>query len=296
MIGALIVDKEKGMTSHDTVSVVRRLLKMRRIGHTGTLDPMATGVLVLLLGPATRLTRFLKGLDKSYRAVIRLGETTATYDTESEVLERRPVDVTREDIEKALPPFRGDIMQTPPMYSAIRVQGKRLYDLARKGESVEVEPRPVTIHRLEIVRWVPPDLTVNVRCSSGTYIRSLAHDVGQALACGGHLYRLTRTANGPFTLDESHTVDALYRLYQHDRFDEARLTPSQALRFLPKVALGEDQAWAVQHGQRLALNLETDSPYVRACTESGTLISVMKQVDTHLWQPKVVLPIESDET
>ncbi len=296
MIGALIVNKDKGMTSHDTVSVVRRLLKMRRIGHTGTLDPMATGVLILLLGTATRLTRFLKGLDKSYRAVIRLGETTATYDTESDILERRPVDVHREQIEKALDAFRGPIMQVPPMYSAIRVEGKRLYELARKGESVDVKPRSVTIERLEIVAWSPPDLTLDVRCSAGTYIRSLAHDIGQALGCGGHLRRLTRTANGPFTLSESYTVDALYRLHQHGRFHEAHLTPSQVLRFLPRVTLTDDQAWAVRHGQRLQLSLDADRSYVRACTEGGTLISVIKQVDTHLWQPKVVLPNPDDET
>jgi tRNA pseudouridine55 synthase len=296
MIGALIVNKDKGMTSHDTVSVVRRLLKMRRIGHTGTLDPMATGVLILLLGPATRLTRFLKGLDKTYRAVVRLGEITATYDTESEVLEHRPVDVTRGDIEKALTAFRGRIMQTPPMYSAIRHKGKRLYDLARKGESVDVKPRPVTIEQLEIVNWASPNLTLNVRCSSGTYIRSLAHDIGQALGCGGHLYALTRTANGPFTLDESHTVDALYRLHQRNRFDEARLPPSQTLRFLPKAVLNEDQAWAVRHGQRLALDFDTESAFLRACTAKGTLICVLKRVDTHLWQPKVVLPIRQNES
>jgi tRNA pseudouridine55 synthase len=269
---------------------------MRRIGHTGTLDPMATGVLILLLGPATRLTRFLKGLDKTYRAVVRLGEITATYDTESEVLEHRPVDVTRGDIEKALTAFRGRIMQTPPMYSAIRHKGKRLYDLARKGESVDVKPRPVTIEQLEIVNWASPNLTLNVRCSSGTYIRSLAHDIGQALGCGGHLYALTRTANGPFTLDESHTVDALYRLHQRNRFDEARLPPSQTLRFLPKAVLNEDQAWAVRHGQRLALDFDTESAFLRACTAKGTLICVLKRVDTHLWQPKVVLPIRQNES
>ena len=296
MIGALIVNKDKGMTSHDTVSVMRRLLKMRRIGHTGTLDPMATGVLLLLLGPATRLTRFLKGLNKSYRATVRLGETTPTYDTESEVLERLPVEVSREDIEETLHAFQGRIMQTPPMYSAIRVKGKRLYDLARKGESVDVKPRPVTIERLEVVNWTSPNLVLTVHCSSGTYIRSLAHDIGQALGCGGHLNALTRTANGPFTLDESYTVDALYRLHQRNRFGEAKLTPSEVLKFLPKVSLNEDQAWAVHHGQRLTLDLDTESAFLRACAYDGTLISVMKRVDTHRWQPKVVLPTRNDET
>jgi tRNA pseudouridine55 synthase len=269
---------------------------MRRIGHTGTLDPMATGVLILLLGPATRLTRFLKGLDKSYRAVIRLGETTATYDTESEILERRSVDVTHQEIEAALDAFRGPIMQIPPMYSAIRVQGKRLYELARKGESVEVKPRAVTIEQVEVTDWTSPDLTLDVQCSSGTYIRSLAHDIGEALGCGGHLRQLTRTANGPFTLDESYTVDALYRLHQQDRFGEAHLTPSQILRFLPKATLTHDQAWAVRHGQRLNLDLEVESPFLRVSAENGILISVMKRVDTNLWQPKVVLPNSDDET
>ncbi|MFW5942793.1 MAG: tRNA pseudouridine(55) synthase TruB, partial [Chloroflexota bacterium] len=199
MEGLLNVDKPLHLTSHDVVARVRRLCDTRRVGHAGTLDPLASGVLVLAVGRATRLLEYVVGQPKEYQARVRLGQETNTYDGEGEITAQRPVPVTRADVEQALQQFRGDIAQIPPMYSALKKGGKRLYELARQGKEVEREARRVTIYDLEILTWDRPVLTVRVRCSTGTYIRSLAHDLGQALGTGAYLSGLRRTAIGAFS-------------------------------------------------------------------------------------------------
>jgi tRNA pseudouridine55 synthase len=245
MDGLLIVNKPGGMTSHDVVNVVRRLCGTRRVGHTGTLDPLATGVLVVLVGAATRLAQFIAADDKAYYAAVHLGETTTTGDAEGEVTMRRPVTATCQDILAALAPFRGDILQVPPMYSAVKVAGRKLYQLARQGQEVARKPRPVTIYRLELLNCAPPDVMLEVACSAGTYIRSLAMDLGEALGCGAHLRGLARLAVGRFTVEQSYTLEALRALADAGRLAEVLLPPQVGLD-MPAVTLTAEQEQAVR--------------------------------------------------
>ena len=208
--GILIIDKPEGWTSMDVCAKLRGLFHERRVGHGGTLDPMATGVLPVFLGRATRAVAFSTDSEKEYAAGLQLGVITNTQDTTGETLETRPVSVTREQLEAALAPFRGDILQVPPMYSAIKIGGKKLYELARKGKEVERPPRPVTIHALEIVEQTGSETwTLRVRCSKGTYVRTLCHDIGLALGCGGAMSSLRRTMAGGFTLDDAVTLEGV---------------------------------------------------------------------------------------
>lgn len=202
--GILIIDKPAGWTSHDVVAKLRGILHEKRIGHAGTLDPMATGVLPVFVGRATRAVEFASEGDKEYLAGLRLGTVTDTQDTSGRVLEEHPVSVTGEDLEAALASFRGEIQQLPPMYSAIKVNGKKLYELARKGREVERKPRAITIHSLEVEGQASAtDFLIRVRCSKGTYVRTLCHDIGQALGCGGTMYSLRRTMAAGFTLENA---------------------------------------------------------------------------------------------
>ena len=202
--GLLLVDKPAGMTSHDVVDWVRRRFSMRRVGHGGTLDPAATGLLILLLGQATRYARHLLNADKTYFSTLLLGLTTDTQDSEGKVLETRPVGpFTREQIEAVCVRFRGEIEQEVPAYSAVRVKGKRFYDLARAGQAVPRRVRKVRVHRLALLEIRLPEVGLEVTCSSGTYVRTLCADLGTALGCGGHLKRLCRTQVGPFSLQQS---------------------------------------------------------------------------------------------
>ena len=201
--GVLVIDKPVGITSHDVVQAVRSGTKIRRAGHTGTLDPRASGVLVVLVGPAVRLSEYVSASDKRYQAVIQLGITTDTYDTEGQVTSRSPVDITYEEFDATLQTFVGQFEQVPPIYSAIKVHGRKAYEMAREGEEVELEPRLITVHELELLDWDPPEAVVDVQCSSGTYIRSLAHDLGEKLGCGATLVGLRRTKNGQFGLRDA---------------------------------------------------------------------------------------------
>lgn len=292
MIGLMIVNKPPGMTSHDVVQVIRRQARIRRVGHTGTLDPLATGVLLLLLGPATRLAQFIAAERKSYRAVIRLGEATTTYDAEGEVTARHPVQVTRAAVAEALARFQGPQLQIPPMYSAIKIKGQTLYKLARQGQEVDRPPREVHFYRLELLDWAAPDATVAVDCSAGTYIRSLAHDMGQALGCGAHLRALTRTAVGPFTLDEALSLDALAQMAAAGTLTEVVLPPTEALRDTPQVRLDAEQEQRVRHGQPITPERAYDTALLSALDAAGRLVAVLIPQDEGLWRPKVVLPQE----
>lgn len=210
--GIIIIDKPQGWTSMDVCAKLRGMFHEKRVGHAGTLDPMATGVLPVFIGRATRAVEFAAGSDKEYIAGLKLGVVTNTQDTTGEVLEQRPVAAGREDVVRVLSQFTGLIEQLPPMYSAIKINGKKLYELARKGQEVERKPRPVTIHALEILDQAPAqetDYLIRVACSKGTYVRTLCHDIGQALGCGGCMSSLQRVKAAGFTLADSVTLEAV---------------------------------------------------------------------------------------
>ena len=222
--GIIIIDKPAGWTSMDVCAKLRGILKTKKIGHAGTLDPMATGVLPVFVGQATRAVSFAEGGEKEYVAGLRLGRTTNTQDTEGETLTQSPVTVGREELEAVLPRFTGEISQIPPMFSAIKINGQKLYDLARQGKEVERKARAVTIFALEVVEQVSEtDYILRIRCSKGTYVRTLCHDIGQALGCGGCMFSLRRTMAAGFTLDESVTLE------QMQEGGEALLRPTDSL-------------------------------------------------------------------
>ena len=222
--GIVIIDKPAGWTSMDVCAKLRGILKTKKIGHAGTLDPMATGVLPVFVGQATRAVSFAEGGEKEYVAGLRLGRTTNTQDTEGQTLTQSPVTVGREELEAVLPRFTGEISQIPPMFSAIKINGQKLYDLARQGKEVERKARAVTIFALEVVEQVPEtDYILRIRCSKGTYVRTLCHDIGQALGCGGCMFSLRRTMAAGFTLDESVTLERM------QEGGEALLRPTDSL-------------------------------------------------------------------
>jgi tRNA pseudouridine55 synthase len=253
--GLVVVDKPAGVTSHDVVSQVRRLAGTRKVGHAGTLDPMATGVLVLGVNRATRLLGHLTLTEKAYDATIRLGASTTTDDAEGELVSTAPTDDLDEGrIRSALAGFVGDIEQVPTAVSAIKVDGRRAYRRVREGEDVELAARPVTIHELEVHRVRPAgegiEVDISVRCSSGTYIRAIARDLGAELGVGGHLGALRRTAVGPFGLDDAHTIEQLA--------EELTMLPiaDAARASFPSRDLGEPQAGDVRHGRQIDADLD----------------------------------------
>ena len=250
--GILLLDKPSGITSNAALGRAKRILGIKKAGHTGTLDPMASGLLVLCFGEATKVSAFLLDADKAYEAELQLGVETDSEDAEGEVIAEHDVPALEEStIETVLEQFRGPIEQIPPMHSALKHKGQRLYELARRGETVERPPRSVTIHELTLLKLNSPKLRVDVRCSKGTYIRSLARDIGQSLGCGAHLSGLRRTLSEPFHVDAAISLEALNEL---DR-DQARallLPPDRALEHLPEVRLDEDQVRRVRLGQKLA--------------------------------------------
>ena len=256
--GVLLLDKPYAMTSNAALQTARRLLNAQKAGHTGTLDPLASGLLALTFGEATKFSADLLHADKTYIAGIKLGQKTTTGDLEGDFLQTRPVRVNRADIEKALDAFRGDILQVPPMFSALKRDGKTLYDLAHEGVSIEREARSVRIEKLEILEFADELLTVEVTCSKGTYIRVLAEDIGEALGCGAHLASLRRTKVGALSLEDAVTLQALETMSVEERL--ATLKPLDALmQTLPAVHLSENDRVRFCHGQRLALGLPSCS-------------------------------------
>ena len=245
--GLLLLDKAAGLTSNAALQRDKRLLGVKKGGHTGSLDPIATGLLVLLFGEATKVSDYILNADKSYRATLRLGQTTTTGDSEGSVLEERPVAVSEAQVRAVLPQFLGEIAQIPPMYSAIKQGGRPLYELARKGLEVERAPRQVRIDALDLVSLEGDRLVLDVRCSKGTYIRSLAVDIGAALGCGAHVEGLRRTSTGPFDVAQALTLEGLAD--ELGRGVCPLKAMDLALEYLPAVTLTENTAYYLRQGQ-----------------------------------------------
>jgi tRNA pseudouridine55 synthase len=286
--GVLIIDKPTGMTSHDVVQVVRRGTNIRRAGHTGTLDPRASGVLIVLIGPAVRLSEYISAEDKRYQAMVRLGERTDTYDGDGTTTGMSPVEVTTTQLEEALQSFVGEIKQVPPSHSAIKIRGHRAYELARKGEKVELEPRIIKVHSLELVEWNPPDAVIDVHCSSGTYVRSLANDLGEKLGCGGMLSGLRRMKSGRFSLRDSIPLRKLKEAFEDGTWYKYLIPAAEALADWPSIILNPEEVEAVRHGHRIHGEGEA-GVMVRAITEQGELVALMDfDPETEEFQPRKV--------
>lgn len=299
MDGIFVINKGDGMTSHDVVARVRRLARQKRVGHAGTLDPAATGVLPVLLGQATRVAEYLSESGKAYRAVIRFGVETNTYDREGEVTREAPVaGLTREGIAAALPAFLGEQDQLPPIFSAIKRDGKPLYALARAGETVVVEPRHVRIDALTIVGWQSPDLTLDVECGKGTYIRSLAFDLGRRLGPGAHLAALLRTRSGPFTLAQSLTLEELEAALATEAWRKRLFAADEALLDWQALILGEASETRMRQGQPLRYGShphgepDAEAP-ARAYSTDGRFLGIVRWSAEQVgWQPHKVLPTQ----
>lgn len=269
--GILNLNKPVGPTSHDCIYRVRRAFQTRRAGHAGTLDPMASGVLVIGIGHGTRILEFLQGLPKTYRAGVRFGVETDTQDTTGTVQAKRDASaLTEEALLQALEPYRGEILQVPPMVSALKVGGKKLYELARRGETVEREARPVTVYSLELLLFQPgspAEAELRVSCSAGTYIRTLCHDLGQALGTGAAMSALEREAVGPFRVEAAVPMDAL-------DMDTPLLSLSDALPHLPALHLAPEDAARLAHGQFVPVSPEIPDGAVRVVGPDGALLAI----------------------
>jgi tRNA pseudouridine55 synthase len=295
--GIFNIDKPDGMTSHDVVARVRRLAGQKRVGHAGTLDPTASGVLPILLGQATRLAEYLSESGKAYRATIRFGIVTDSYDTEGQIVRESEVTLTRDDIAAALPDFLGDQLQRPPLFSALKQGGQRLYALARAGKTPEVPPRPIHIDTLDIVNWISPILTLDVACGKGTYIRSLAFDLGERLGPGAHLAALVRTRSGPFTLASSITLDALAQAFSENTWRDHCIAADEALLDWQAAILSAENEARMRYGQSLSLSSTTPTnqlPLLRAYSADGRFLGILRR-DVAGWQPHKVLLTTPDD-
>ena len=280
--GLLLIDKPVGPTSHDVINQLRRLSGMRRIGHAGTLDPLASGLLLVCFGRATRLLEYLLNQPKRYEAAVRLGQSTDTFDAQGSVVSEMPVHVTAIDIEQALEHFRGPIVQYAPAYSAVKRDGIPLYKLARQGLAVERPSREVTIYNLEMLSWQDPVVHLDIACSSGTYIRALADDLGTILECGGHISALRRTAVGTFMIGQAVSLEEL----ESGNWSERLLPPDTAVRHLPKIAFSAEATRRLLLGQRApaAGAFEEGTP---ACAyeQDGRFLGIVVAAE-ETWQPR----------
>ena len=286
--GFLNIAKPPACTSHDVVDAIRRLLGQRRVGHAGTLDPLACGVLVIGVGHGTRLIEYLAATRKTYRARILFGRTTTTDDSAGDLLEERPVDVDPATVRAALEQFSGTIAQVPPAYAAVHVQGTRAYVRARRGEAVTLTPRHVTIFGLELLELRLPRLSLEVECSTGTYVRALARDLGEALGCGAHLEALTRTQVGAFSLQDAVPLSQLADRAADQGWDTVMLPLDWPLRHWPACHLSAEEATQVMNGMRVAVSgAVCPGQFARAYDPQGRLLAVLQAVDfpTPLWQP-----------
>ena len=274
MYGFVIIDMPQGWTSQDVTARLRRVFNTRRIGHGGTLDPMATGVLPVFVGRATRGVEFFEHAEKTYETVLRLGITTDTEDISGTVLTEQDAFVTGEQLEKVLDQFRGDIMQVPPMYSALKINGQKLVDLARKGKEVERKPRPITIHELTLLGMEADGIRLRVRCSKGTYIRTLCKDIGEALGCGGCMAALRRVQAGEYTIGEAVPLLELLEMEQPEQV----LRPVDSMfRNLPAVTLSANQEKRCRNGNSFTISLPEGT--YRAYAANGEFLMLAKVED-----------------
>ncbi len=286
--GVLVVDKPVGLTSHDVVQIIRKGTNIRRAGHTGTLDPRASGVLVVLIGPAVRLSEYVSASDKRYQAVVRLGVSTDTYDADGRIESTSPVNVTEEQFEEALKHFVGEIEQVPPPYSAVKIKGRKAYEMAREGEEVDLTPRKIQVYNLELLEWAMPEAVIDVYCSSGTYVRSLANDLGEKLGCGAHLVGLRRTKSGRFTLRDAVPLRKLKEHFENGTWYQLLIPAAEALSDWPAVELSHEQVEAVRHGHRVPA-VPGVGAMVRGISEQGELVALMEFDEAAAeWQPKKV--------
>jgi tRNA pseudouridine55 synthase len=269
--GVLLFDKPAGLSSNQALQEVRRIFRARKAGHTGSLDPIATGLLPLCFGEATKMSRFLVDADKHYWCEIKLGETTETGDVEGAVVRTRPVSLSRRDIQRALQRFTGEIEQVPPMYSAIKRNGEPLYKLARQGIEVEREPRQVMVHALELLDFREGDrVEVDIRCSKGFYVRSLAHDLGELLGCGAHVAALRRLGVGDFSVEQAVTLETLRAMGDVEALRRLLIPVDGGLEHLPDVRLSKDAAYYVCRGQPVRASGIPPAGWVRLYTMEGS--------------------------
>jgi len=286
--GLLVIDKPTGPTSHDIVNIVRRGTQIRKVGHTGTLDPYASGVLLVLLGSVTRLAEYLLEVDKEYLATIRFGASTSTFDAAGRITATRPFTFLEETLSAKLSTFVGERLQVPPIYSAIKIGGRKAYDLARSGEEIDMAPRRVHIYELELLRWESPNAVVRVRCSRGTYIRSIAHDIGEAMGSHAHLVSLRRIRLGPFSVERATPLEELKRRFLEGTWEKAAMPAGAVLEGWATVQLAAEDAEKIRNG------IAIPSPdgaigRARAITPEGELLAVLEADPVSgNWQPKKV--------
>lgn len=290
--GILLYDKPAGITSNAALQQVKRIYQAQKCGHTGSLDPLATGLLPLCLGEATKVSPFLLDADKRYQVQVRLGITTTTADAEGEVVTTAPWEhVSKEQVLAQLMNFVGEIEQIPPMYSALKHKGERLYNLARQGVEVERQPRRIKIYSLELIAWNPPELSLNLHCSKGTYVRTLAEDLGQAVGCGAHVNALRRLSVGPYHENNIVTYEVL-EIAARQSFEalDALLLPAQsAMGHWPELKVSESTAFYLKQGQPVLVSNAPTTGWVRLYTKSGVFFGVGTITDDGKVQPKRLL-------
>jgi len=296
--GVIVVDKPAGWTSHDVVGKVRGIAGTKRVGHLGTLDPIATGVLPLMVGQATRLARFWERAEKAYEAVVRFGFATSTYDRDGEVIGTvTEPHITDEQIEACLALMRGEVEQTPPPVSAKKIKGVPAYKLARKNQPVELAPVPVSIYELTLLEVEGGEVgggraRMRVRCSAGTYVRSIAHQLGILLGCGAHIDSLVRTQSGPFCIDQAFMIDRLQGLKDEGRLQEAVMPMSELLPEFPRVIVDDVTVTHIRQGRDFNVSpfrVKAGSPHVKALARDGKLVAIGEIAMPHVYHPVVVM-------
>lgn len=293
MDGVIVVDKPAGWTSHDAVNKLRRLAKTKKVGHLGTLDPAATGVLPLIIGRATRLAQFYAASDKVYDAVVHFGWSTDTYDRDGQIVgPQTDVELDPARVGELLERFRGKIRQMPPPISAKKIGGTPAYKLARRNLPVELKPVEVTVYSIELVSCQGAEARIQVHCSAGTYLRSIAHDLGQAYGCGAYLKSLVRTRAAHFTLEQARSIEELERLAREGRLEEALIPAAQLLPELPSEIVDALTAGQIRQGRDFRASpfrARRDTPYIKALSEDGELIAIGRALLPNLYHPVIVL-------